>query len=66
MNPAECNYRSLAELHRPTSDEVMAQTVRELASQGLTVHDIASTLNIHTTAVHRMLTPARAELAATN
>jgi DNA-binding transcriptional regulator LsrR (DeoR family) len=60
------DYRELAERHKPTEEAAMALAAQCLAHQCLTAHDFASALNIHTTAVHRMLTPARAELAATN
>jgi hypothetical protein len=42
--------------HRPTNDEVMAQTIRELARQGLTVHDTAAAVNLNASAVHRVIT----------
>lgn len=41
----------------------MALAARCLAHQGLTTYDIGAALNVHITAVDRMLTPACAELA---
>jgi DNA-binding transcriptional regulator LsrR (DeoR family) len=59
-------YRALGERNKSHDEGAMAQAAQCLAHPGLTAHDIASTLNLHTTAVHRMLTPACAERATTN
>lgn len=62
--PVQCDYRRLAELHRPTDDNGLAENVRDLAAQGLLPGDISRVLGLSTDEVRRLLTARGGEAAA--